>query len=81
MNDSTAQIAVLLGRIRDHLWGAVDLVRPESEYLLDELEPLIEQVDILRGKVEEEGRILRDKEVLVGESRTPVPELPPRNTP
>jgi hypothetical protein len=81
MNDSTAQIAVLLGKIRDNLWEAVDLVRPESEYLLDELEPIIEQVDILRGKVEEEGRILRDKEVLVGESRTPVPELPPRNIP
>jgi hypothetical protein len=79
MNASSMQIAVLLAEARTVLFEAAELVRPETEHLLDELERIVNQIDILAEKVEEEGRILRDKEVLVGESRPPLSELPRRS--
>lgn len=53
-----------LHEVRRVLAAAEEAIRPDTEYLRDELARLIDQVDTLEGKVEKERRLLRDKEAL-----------------
>jgi hypothetical protein len=54
-----------LHEVRRLLAAAEEAIRPDTEYLRDELARLIDQVDTLEGKVENERRLLRDKEALL----------------
>ena len=65
MSPSEEAICTLLVQVRGLLDSALDEVRPETEYLRDEINRLQGQVDILQVKVEKERRLLADKAALL----------------
>lgn len=64
MSLATTAVVTTLVQVRTVLLSALGELRPETEYLRGELVRLLEQVDTLEGKVENEQRLARDKEAL-----------------
>lgn len=58
-------IAGVLVSIRVLLLKAQNLIMADTEYLRDEIQRLLEQVDILLAKVEKEERMMSDKVTLL----------------
>lgn len=64
MSAASKVVLATLTQIRGLLLTADEGIRPDTEYLRDELRRLLEQVDTLGMKVEKEVRLACDKEAL-----------------
>ena len=53
-----------LSALHEILLGLWDGLRPDTEYLRDDVHRLLTEVDNLRAKVDKEGLLIRDKREL-----------------